>query len=65
MVWRFIGSDLVEGIGAALQVGMGLMRGVGMGFEGNIVGVKVGGAVLGRGLESAALSVSPMDLQAL
>ena len=33
---------------------MGLMCGVGMGFEGNIVNVEVGGTVIGRGLETSA-----------
>ena len=42
---------------------MGLMWGVGMGFKGNIDAVEVGGTVFGRGLETAAPSVSPMGLQ--
>ena len=43
---------------------MGLMWGVGMGVEGNIVEVEVGGTVIGKGLETAAPVVSPVDLDA-
>ena len=64
MVSRFNGSGVLEGIGAALRVGMGLMWGVGMGFERNIVGVAVGGSVTRRRFETAAPVVSPIGLEA-
>ena len=38
MEWGFIGLGMLEGIGAALGVGMGLISGVCMGFEGNVIG---------------------------
>ena len=59
---RFIGSGMVEGIGAALGVDMGLMWGVGMGLEGKIFEVEVGGTVICRGLNTAALVVSPVGM---
>ena len=62
--WRFISSGTVEGIGAALEVGMGLMCGVGIWFEGNIVEVEVGGTVIVRGLKTGAPVESPVDLDA-
>ena len=65
IVLRFIGWGMVEGIGAALRVGMGLMCGVGMAFEGNIVEVEVGGTAIGRGLKTATTVVSPINLDAL
>ena len=61
---RFIRSGTVEGFGAALRLGMGLMCGLGMGFEGNIVEVDIGGNVVSRGLETAAPMVSPSNLHA-
>ena len=62
IVSRVIGSGTVKGIKAALRVGMALMSGVGMGFEGNIVQVEFGGTVIGRGLKTAVPVVSPVDL---
>ena len=61
---RFIASGTLEGIRAALGVGMGLMCGVGIGFEGNIVEGEVGGTTIGGGLETVAPVVSPIDLDA-
>ena len=61
---RFIGLRMVEGIWASLGVGMGLMWGVGMGLERNIFAVEVGGAGIGRSLETRALIVSPVGLEA-
>ena len=57
-----MGCGTVEAIGAAAGVGIGLSCGVGIGFEGNIVEVKVGGTIIGRGLETAASVVFPIGL---
>ena len=43
---------------------MGLTCGVAIVFEGNIVEVEVGGSIIGKGLETAAPVVSPIDLDA-
>ena len=43
---------------------MGLMWAVGMGSEGNIIEVEVGGAVIGRGLKPATLLMSPVGQEA-
>ena len=61
---RFIASGTVEGIGAALGVCMGLMWGVGMGREGNVAEVEVGGTIMDRGLKTAAQVASPVCLEA-
>ena len=65
IVWKFIGSGTVEGIGAVVRVAMGLTCGVGIGFGGNIVEVEVGGTIIGRDLEAAAPVVSPICLDAI
>ena len=41
---------------------MRLMCGVGMGFEGNIVEVEVGGTVIGGGVQTAGAVLSPANL---
>ena len=61
---RLIDSRTVEGIGAALGVDMGLICDVGMGIEGSIVEVEVGGTAIGSGPETAALVVSPVIMDA-
>ena len=43
---RFVGSGTVKAMGPAARVGMGLTCGVGIGFEGNIVEVEVGGTII-------------------
>ena len=55
---------MVEGVGAALGVAMGLMCDVGMGFEGDIVEVEGGGTAIAKGPETAAPVVSPAFLDA-
>ena len=55
---------MVEGIGAALGVGMGLICGVGIGFEVNNFEVEVGGTTIGKGVESAAPVASLIGLDA-
>ena len=64
IVLRFIDSGKVEGIGAAVGVGMRLTCGVGTRSEGNIVEVEVGGTIIGKSLETAAPVVSPIGLNA-
>ena len=44
---------------------MGLMGGVGMGWEGNVAEVEVRGTVIDRDLETAAQVASPVCLEAL
>ena len=55
---RFMGSGPVKAMVAAAGVRIGLTCGVGIEFEGKIVGAEVGGTIIGRGLETAAPAVS-------
>ena len=59
----FIGSGIVEAMGALAGVGMGLTCGVGIGLDGN-VGVEVGGTTIGRVLDTAGPMVSDVVLDA-
>ena len=62
IVSRFMGSGTVETMKAAAGVRIGLTCGVGI--EGNIVQVEVGGTIIGRGLDTAAPAVSVVVLDA-